>query len=60
MARMQRILREENENIIKVKAMNDNKLPQGMLFEGKMAINRFVEMKKLDAVNEKMPQRASE
>ena len=28
---MQKILREENENIIKIKSVNDDKLPQGIL-----------------------------
>lgn len=38
MLKMQRILREENENIIKIKAVNNNKLPQGILLEGKDAL----------------------
>ncbi len=41
MLKMQRILREESENIIKIKAMNNNKLPQGILLEGKQALNAF-------------------
>ena len=38
MLKMQKILREENENIVKIKALNNNKLPQGILLEGKEAL----------------------
>lgn len=42
MLKMQKILREENENIIKIKALNNNKLPQGILLEGKEALDSFM------------------
>jgi len=38
-------LREESENIVKIKAMNNNKLPQGILLEGKEAITAFSKAK---------------
>lgn len=55
MLKMQRILREENENIIKIKAINNNKLPQGILLEGKEALQGFMEAKSSDSINEKRP-----
>ena len=42
---MQKLLREERENIIKIKNMNHNKLPQGILLEGKQALQGFVKAK---------------
>ena len=55
MLKMQKILREENENIIKIKALNNNKLPQGILLEGKEALDSFMQAKSIDSVNEKRP-----
>ena len=55
MLKMQKILREENENIIKIKAMNNNKLPQGILLEGKDALDAFTSFKKTDQKNEMRP-----
>lgn len=55
MLKMQRILREENENIIKIKAVNNNKLPQGILLEGKEALQGFMQAKSTDSINEKRP-----
>lgn len=55
MAKMQKVLREERENIMKIKALNDNKLPQGILLNGKEAIQHFFDIKKNDAVNEMIP-----
>jgi serine/threonine-protein phosphatase 2B catalytic subunit len=55
MLKMQKILREENENIIKIKAMNNNKLPQGILLEGKDALDCFSEFKQTDMKNEMRP-----
>ena len=52
---MQRILREENENIIWIKAINNNVLPNGILLEGKEAVTAFMEAKNLDSINEKRP-----
>jgi len=54
-SKMQRVLREERENILKIKAMNDNKLPSGMLLEGRAAIQNFLTCKKIDAKNEMIP-----
>jgi hypothetical protein len=56
MLKMQRVLREEHENILKIKALNNNKLPQGILLEGKEALETFSEVKKLDSENEMRPQ----
>jgi hypothetical protein len=40
MMKMQRVLREQNENIVQLKgACPDNKLPPGLLLQGKQAIN---------------------
>lgn len=55
MLRMQKLLREESENILKIKAMNDNKLPQGILSEGKEVFGLFTEVKKNDLKNEMRP-----
>jgi len=55
MAKMQRTLREQRESIIAIKAINDNKLPQGLLLEGKDAIDRFLHIKESDSVNEGHP-----
>ncbi len=52
---MQKLLREESENILKIKAMNDNKLPQGILLEGKEVFKMFTEVKKKDLKNEMRP-----
>jgi len=57
---MFRVLREENENILKLKGLcPDNKLPRGVLLEGssgiKDAIFHFETMKKADIMNEKRP-----
>ena len=53
--KMQRVLREESENILKIKAMNNNKLPQGILLDGKEALETFTAFKKADSMNEKRP-----
>ena len=55
MLKMQKILREENENILSIKAINNDKLPQGLLLEGKAAIEEFKRIKYLDLQNEKRP-----
>jgi hypothetical protein len=55
MLKMQRVLREENENILKIKALNNNKLPLGILLEGKEALETFSEVKHLDSENEMRP-----
>ena len=55
MAKMQRTLREQRESILAIKQMNDNKLPQGLLLEGKDAIDRFLGIKASDSVNEGHP-----
>lgn len=53
--KMQRVLREESENIFKIKALNNNKLPQGILLEGKEAMEAFSAFKIVDSMNEKRP-----
>lgn len=56
-SKMQRVLREEHENILKIKAYNDNRLPPGMLLNGKAAIKNFLDCKIQDAENEKLPKK---
>ena len=53
--KMQRVLREEREHILKIKAMNNNKLPQGILLDGKEALEAFTAFKQVDSKNEKRP-----
>ena len=60
MVKMQKLLREERENIIKIKvniyqSMYGNKLPKGLLLEGKQAIEAFKYVKELDKFNEGRP-----
>jgi serine/threonine-protein phosphatase 2B catalytic subunit len=60
MMKMYKTLREEKELIMQLKGMcPDNKIPRGLLMEGKEAIANMVEdfrrAKKWDAVNEKRP-----
>ncbi len=55
MLKMQVLLREESENVIKIKEMNNNKLPQGILLEGKKALDAFTVAKDNDSINEKRP-----
>ncbi len=64
MMKMFKTLREENENVVKLKGIYaDGKLPMGLLLEGKMALENdlidksgvFNNAKKLDAMNEAMP-----
>lgn len=53
--KMQRVLREESENILKIKALNNDKLPQGILLDGKEALEAFTAFKKVDSNNERRP-----
>ena len=53
--KMQRVLREQSEQVLKIKAMNNNKLPQGLLLDGKDAIEAFTSFKKVDSKNERRP-----
>ena len=53
--KMQTILREENEQLMIVKSMNQNKLPLGLLMEGKEAILSFINAQKADSINEMRP-----
>lgn len=55
MLKMQKTLREEHEHIIAIKKVNDNKLPQGLLMEGKAAIQDFKRIKLADLKNEQRP-----
>lgn len=55
MLKMQKLLREERENILKIKALNNNKLPQGILLEGKEALETFSQVKLMDSMNEMRP-----
>jgi serine/threonine-protein phosphatase 2B catalytic subunit len=60
MIKMFRVLREQNEDILKLKGLcPDNKLPRGVLLGGstgiKDAICQFEAMKKADMMNEKRP-----
>ena len=56
MFKMQKLLREEHENILKIKSLNNNKLPQGILTEGKEALDSFTTAKLEDAKNEMRPE----
>lgn len=55
MAKMQKLLREERENIILIKQLNNDQIPQGLLIEGKEAIEQFMVAKMKDSNNEKRP-----
>lgn len=55
MLNMQKILREENENIVKIKKMNNNILPKGLLLQGKKALSNFAEIKSKDVLDQKRP-----
>jgi serine/threonine-protein phosphatase 2B catalytic subunit len=55
MLKMQKVLREENENILKIKAMNNNKLPPGILLDKGQMTEAFMKVKELDAKNEMRP-----
>ena len=60
MIKLFKVLREQNENILKLKGLcPDNKLPKGILLEGstgiKDALEEFGAMKKADMMNEKRP-----
>ena len=56
MLKMQRVLREERENIISIKNIDNKKLPQDLLLEGTDNINEFRRIKNLDIENEKRPE----
>jgi serine/threonine-protein phosphatase 2B catalytic subunit len=58
--KMVKILREENEVIVRLKGLcPDNKIPRGLLVEGHEAlasvVSSFKTAKKWDSMNEKMP-----
>ena len=55
MLKMQKLLREEHESILRIKALNNNKLPQGILLEGKEALDAFSQAKLDDSKNEMRP-----
>ena len=55
---MQKILRQENEKIVKLKGMSpDNKLPFDFIFNKKLdsALEKFKAARKADIKNEKRP-----
>lgn len=65
MARFFRILREEREDVVRLKGLTPNaNLPAGTLSQGKEgiknAISTFEEVKTMDASNERMPPRTTE
>ena len=60
MAFMQKTLREEREEILKIKELNNDKLPVGLLMEGKEVIQSFTSMKQKDAKNEMRPESCKE
>ena len=58
MMKFQRLLREENEKIVKLKGMTpDNKLPASLLLTDGLesAFDKFQAAQKADQKNEKMP-----
>jgi serine/threonine-protein phosphatase 2B catalytic subunit len=60
MMKMFKTLREENELIMKLKGFcPDNKIPRGILLEGKQALksalDKYKNAKELDLANEKRP-----
>lgn len=55
MAKINRLLREEHMKIVEIKSQNNNKIPHGLLLEGKEAIESFGAMKTLDQKNEMRP-----
>lgn len=55
MAIMQKTLREHHESIVKIKALNGDKLPMGLLLDGKDAIDGFMKTKENDKKNEMRP-----
>lgn len=55
MLKMQKVLREQNETIIKIKNKNNNKLPKGLLMEGPKALDAFSDARKNDLKNERRP-----
>jgi hypothetical protein len=55
MRKMHQVLREESEIILKIKAMNENKLPKGILLGGKEALKSFAKVKEDDMRNEARP-----
>ena len=59
--RMYRTLREESELVMKLKGFcPGNKIPKGILLQGpealKTALERYKEAKRIDEINEKMPE----
>jgi serine/threonine-protein phosphatase 2B catalytic subunit len=68
MMKMFKTLREENESVMQLKGIcPDGKVPMGLLLEGKKALESeivdrnqlFTNAKKLDSMNEGMPQFSS-
>jgi serine/threonine-protein phosphatase 2B catalytic subunit len=62
MSKMFTTLREESENLLKLKNMSpDGKLPRGLLLEGKPAIKNAMKQfnlaRELDKTNEKRPRK---
>lgn len=55
MLKMQRILRTENETLLKIKSANNDKLPRGLLFDGTILIDTFKKIKLQDFENESRP-----
>ena len=53
---MQNVLRDKSEEIVKIKQVNNNMLPQGLLSSGKDQLEDFLTRKKNDLENEKRPQ----
>ena len=53
--KMQTVLRDQREDLIKIKQYNQGKIPKGLLLEGESAIKSFLLMKKRDSVNEARP-----
>lgn len=55
MLKLQRILKTENETLLKIKSIFNNKLPSGLLTDGRSVIETFKTIKLQDLGNESRP-----
>lgn len=55
MLKFHKILRAESETLLEIKQFNINKLPKGILSDGKNLIEQFKKIKLYDLENESRP-----